>query len=45
MLWHAIVEPQRQTPSLCGFAGMPSFVGRPSDVTAGEKPNLGDGRT
>jgi hypothetical protein len=39
MLWHASSKPQRQT--LCGFAGLPSFVGRPVDVTASEQPNLG----
>jgi hypothetical protein len=42
MLWHAISEPQRLTP--CGFAGMP-YVGRPSDLTASEKPNQGRRRT
>lgn len=42
MLWHATFEPQRSP--LCGFAGMP-YVGRPIDVTASEKPNLGRRRT
>jgi hypothetical protein len=42
MLWHAFTEPQRPMP--CGFAGMP-YVGRLSDATASEKPNLGERRT
>lgn len=42
MLWQATSEPSRHTP--CGFDGM-SYVGRPIDVTASEKPNLGRRRT
>ncbi|MCW6003537.1 hypothetical protein K1W54_02910 [Micromonospora sp. CPCC 205371] len=42
MLWHATFEPQRSP--LCGSAGLPN-VGRPSDLTASEKPNQGRRRT
>lgn len=43
MSWHASSNPQRLT--LCGFAGMPSFVGRPVDVTSSQNPNSGRRRT